>query len=309
MKLNRLLVTIAPEQPLNDSFHQAFGFANQCSAQVTLLAVIEELCELKEVAEHSDTAVNIIDEAKNFYHKQLNHHVEVLNAQYPNITFNTLVRIGIPHIEIIKEAKASQASMVVIDSTRDDKKLACQRGRNTLSIIRKSEVPIWSISSYSKPIDHVVAAIDLSNIEYQGFNTKLIELALEYCEITGADLTLCHAWRLDSEGYLRKWSGYDDNDIEQLSQKMKAERIERLKSLLAPHQNSVVNTKIEIVEGEAREVLPLYASAKGVDVVILGSLSRTGIAGFLMGNTAESMINQLSCSVLTLKPDSFKSPV
>ena len=29
MKLNRLLVTIAPEQPLNDSFHQAFAFANQ----------------------------------------------------------------------------------------------------------------------------------------------------------------------------------------------------------------------------------------------------------------------------------------
>ncbi|MGR5066274.1 universal stress protein [Photobacterium sp. DNB22_13_2] len=309
MKLNRLLVTIAPEQPLNDSFHQAFGFANQCSAQVTLLAVIEELCELKEVAEHSNTAVNIIDEAEKFYHKQLNHHVEVLNAQYPNITFNTLVRIGIPHIEIVKEAKSSQASMVVIDSTRDDKKTACQRGRNTLNIIRKSEVPIWSISSYSKPIDHVVAAIDLSNIEYQGFNAKLVELALEYCEITGADLTLCHAWRLDSEGYLRKWSGYDDNDIEQLSQKMKAERIERLKSLLEPHQNSSVNTKIEIVEGEAREVLPLYASAKGVDVVILGSLSRTGIAGFLMGNTAESMINQLSCSVLTLKPDSFKSPV
>lgn len=309
MKLNRLLVTIAPEQPLNDSFHQAFGFANQCAAQVTLLTVIEELCELKEVAEHSNTAVNIIDEAEKFYHKQLHHHVEVLKAQYPNITFNTLVRIGIPHIEIVKEAKSSQASMVVIDSTRDDKKTACQRGRNTLNIIRKSEVPIWSISSYSKPIDHVVAAIDLSNIEYQGFNAKLVELALEYCEITGADLTLCHAWRLDSEGYLRKWSGYDDNDIEQLSQKMKAERIERLKSLLAPHQHSVVNTRIEIVEGEARQVLPLYASAKGVDVVILGSLSRTGIAGFLMGNTAESMVNQLSCSVLTLKPDSFESPV
>jgi nucleotide-binding universal stress UspA family protein len=41
----------------------------------------------------------------------------------------------------------------------------------------------------------------------------------------------------------------------------------------------------------------------------MGSMSRSGIAGFVLGNTAEEMINQLDCSVITLKPDSFKSPI
>ncbi|EOW9248181.1 TPA: universal stress protein, partial [Vibrio cholerae] len=61
--------------------------------------------------------------------------------------------------------------------------------------------------------------------------------------------------------------------------------------------------------GEPREVLPEYVISNEIDLVILGSMSRTGISGFVMGNTAESMINQLECSVMTLKPDSFKPPV
>ena len=154
-----------------------------------------------------------------------------------------------------------------------------------------------------------MAAIDLTNPEYYEFNTKLVALAHEYCAAIGADLTLCHAWRLESEGFLRKWSGYEDDDIAQLSQKMRENRMERLQSLLTPYADSPVMMQLKILEGEAREILPLYASTKPADLVILGSLSRSGIAGFLMGNTAESMVNQLSCSVLTLKPDSFKSPI
>jgi nucleotide-binding universal stress UspA family protein len=41
----------------------------------------------------------------------------------------------------------------------------------------------------------------------------------------------------------------------------------------------------------------------------MGTVARTGIAGFFMGNTAESILTQLECSVLTLKPQGFVSPV
>jgi universal stress protein E len=90
---------------------------------------------------------------------------------------------------------------------------------------------------------------------------------------------------------------------------MRTDRATRLKSLLMPYENSLVNTKVRLLEGDARSVLPQFVEKESVDVVILGSLSRSGVAGFLMGNTAESMLNQLNCSVITLKPDAFRSPV
>lgn len=45
------------------------------------------------------------------------------------------------------------------------------------------------------------------------------------------------------------------------------------------------------------------------DLVVMGSVSRGGIAGFLVGNTAERLIDRLDCSLLTVKPDDFICPV
>lgn len=307
MAFTKLLVPIAPEQEVNQALHQAFVFANQQSAHVTLLVVIKELAEFKDIYHISGTALDILDKATEFYHQAMEDHVQTLTKQYPQITFLVKVRVGIPYIEIIKEANESQSSMVIIDSHREDRQEVCQRGSNTLNLMRKSETPIWSIATHSAPIKNVVAAIDLTNQDYQDFNKKLIALAHEFCASINANLTFCHVWKLESEGFLRDWSGYKDIDIALLSQKMRQERMERLKVLLAPHEKSSVPMQVELLEGETRQVLPQYVSDNGVDLVILGSMSRTGISGFVMGNTAESMINQLNCSVITMKPDSFKS--
>jgi nucleotide-binding universal stress UspA family protein len=41
----------------------------------------------------------------------------------------------------------------------------------------------------------------------------------------------------------------------------------------------------------------------------MGTVARTGISGFFMGNTAETILNQLDCSVLAVKPQGFVTPV
>jgi len=41
----------------------------------------------------------------------------------------------------------------------------------------------------------------------------------------------------------------------------------------------------------------------------MGTISRAGIAGLLVGNTAERLLDQLDCSLLTVKPGDFVSPV
>jgi len=45
------------------------------------------------------------------------------------------------------------------------------------------------------------------------------------------------------------------------------------------------------------------------DLVVMGTVARTGIAGWLIGNTAEAILEQLQCSVLAVKPHGFVSPV
>jgi len=46
-----------------------------------------------------------------------------------------------------------------------------------------------------------------------------------------------------------------------------------------------------------------------VDLMVMDTLSHTGISGFFMGNTAETIPNQLNCSLLAIKPPGFISPI
>ena len=41
----------------------------------------------------------------------------------------------------------------------------------------------------------------------------------------------------------------------------------------------------------------------------MGTISRTGIPGILVGNTAEKLLERVDCSLLTVKPEGFVSPV
>ena len=41
----------------------------------------------------------------------------------------------------------------------------------------------------------------------------------------------------------------------------------------------------------------------------MGAVSRSGLKGFLIGNTAERMLDRLGCDILIVKPDDFRKPV
>ena len=46
-----------------------------------------------------------------------------------------------------------------------------------------------------------------------------------------------------------------------------------------------------------------------IDLLVLGTVGRTGIAAFMTGNTAEQVLDRATCSVLTIKPNDFISSV
>lgn len=41
----------------------------------------------------------------------------------------------------------------------------------------------------------------------------------------------------------------------------------------------------------------------------MGTMNRTGVAGALVGNTAEKTLRQVACSALAVKPDGFVTSV
>jgi nucleotide-binding universal stress UspA family protein len=70
-----------------------------------------------------------------------------------------------------------------------------------------------------------------------------------------------------------------------------------------------VNPQLHLIKGTAKAAIPKKARELDVDLIVMGTVARSGIPGFFMGNTAESILNQIDCSVLAIKPPGFESPV
>lgn len=67
--------------------------------------------------------------------------------------------------------------------------------------------------------------------------------------------------------------------------------------------------QVLLIEGKVEDAIKLARSRLDIDVVVMGSVARSGIPGFLIGNKAEKILGTIGCSVLTVKPDNFISPV
>ncbi|MFS1162379.1 universal stress protein [Aeromonas salmonicida] len=63
------------------------------------------------------------------------------------------------------------------------------------------------------------------------------------------------------------------------------------------------------MRGQAEHVIPQYVADHQIDILVMGTVARTGISGFFIGNTAENVVQKLECSLLALKPNGFVSPV
>ena len=82
-----------------------------------------------------------------------------------------------------------------------------------------------------------------------------------------------------------------------------------LAELLEKHAPETTNDRIHLLEGDAEILIPGLAKSKRIELIVMGTVCRTGIEGFFIGNTAEKVLQQVDCSVLTVKPDGFVTPV
>jgi universal stress protein E len=79
--------------------------------------------------------------------------------------------------------------------------------------------------------------------------------------------------------------------------------------LLKPYESSIEPDHQVLLDGEPEKALRQFTQDERIDLLVMGTLVRTGIAGLLIGNTAERVLRNAECSVLAIKPEGFVSPI
>ncbi|MBL4571717.1 MAG: universal stress protein [Gammaproteobacteria bacterium] len=70
-----------------------------------------------------------------------------------------------------------------------------------------------------------------------------------------------------------------------------------------------MDLKVHLEKGASGRVISTLVEEKQEDIVIMGTVARTGVKGLFIGTTAEKILRNVNCSVLTVNPESFKTPI
>jgi len=180
----------------------------------------------------------------------------------------------------------------------------------TQHLFRKCPAPVWAVHPGRPPFPRrVLAAVDPGaprSVE-RDLARRVLELARRIGGAGPLELHAAHAWSVPSEALLRSKFGAARTEafLEQQQELAGAQ----LDELLAEAGLGPSLAGRHLPAGNPAAAIPSLAEALDADLVVLGSAGRNGLAGILIGSTAEAIVTRLARSVAVVKPAGYVSPV
>ncbi len=188
-------------------------------------------------------------------------------------------------------------------------------GSTSMHLMRKCPCPVWVVKSakrakYKRILAAVDTTSDFPDRERESLNPLIMQLASSLARMDGSELHLLQVWSVFAEGYLEVRGQMEGNAISKLRKDSKRQYTKNLDGLLTvvDLNGIIVHKHLPRSDNSSRAIVKL-AKNKKIDLLVMGTVCRTGLAGFFIGNTAEKVLSEVNCSVLTVKPEGFMTPV
>jgi universal stress protein E len=230
------------------------------------------------------------------------------------------VLVGRKFLEVIRRVMRD-GNDLVLKPAEDPDWLDRLFGSEDMHLLRKCPCPVWLM----KPDDStnyrcIAAAVDFEpggrEPDEDALNTQILELASSLALSDFAELHLVHAWDALEAGFASLWSDRTETAEARFTEAVRAqhragmERLTgRLRQQIGDEAYGYLSPRVHLPKGPPGREIPALLKSVGADLVVMGTVGRTGIPGLFIGNTAETVLYGLQSSVLALKPAGFVSPV
>lgn len=215
---------------------------------------------------------------------------------------------GKDYIEVIKAVVKKKFSVLVKAPHHKGILAGALFGNAELNLMRKCPCPVWIIRpSRKKRIRKIVAAVDLvdNRGKSKNLSEEIVDLAVGVAEREGAKVDVVFAWQHPFEQNVK--TQIESAQYNNIVTAVKESGREKLDKLVGRHLGADISA--HLIKGHPEQAILNYMDKNDVDLLVMGTLSRSGVPGLLIGNTAEVILNSANCSVVTMKPEGFETPV
>ncbi|MCL1601481.1 MAG: universal stress protein [Actinomycetia bacterium] len=308
-RFRNILIAASPGLLDPQTLRSAVKLAEANDARLTLIDVVAPLPKWRKTVNVEGRVIDV--EAALLKDREERLRVLVENTQARADT-ETIVMAGEPFIEVIRRVLTGQHDLVMVGEPAPDKPHVPQLSSGVMHLLRKCPVPVWVVRSPQADNNRVLALVDPDPGDpvRHGLNDLVLELATSLAFREGAELHIAHALSLAGEATLRSSPHVQlpGSVVDVMVSGAETTRNRQLNALTLRHVSEGDRT-IHMLSGARGDVLPRLADRLDVGVVVMGTVGRTGLRGLIMGNTAETILRAVRCSVLAVRPEGFATPV
>lgn len=289
------------------SFLRALELAQSNHARLTVMDVVEPVDWSAENEARYGTDLTAV-----LYDRRLSELRSMTAPCYrEGIVTQTKVAVGTPFLEVIRAVVRNDFDLVIKNAEAARGFAQKPFGPNDQHLIRKCPCPVWiDRPDRPRPYRRILAAVDPLSDAGAGLDRLIMDLAASFVAWEDAEVHVAHGWWLPGESVLRgARANVSERQLADLLETKRAHHANALRALLAHYDLSLDSPNVHFYKSAPTPLIADTAQKLPADLIVMGTAGRTGIPGFFIGNTAESILLSTDTPVLTIKPAGFESPV
>jgi len=307
MSAKRLLVVVDPTASAHPAIERAAWLARHVPARIELF-ISDYAAHLAESRSREVASEDARAAVLERHRRRLEQLAEPLRAAGLDVAVDT--RWDYPLHDSIVRKSVDAAADVVIKDTHYHTALRRSIFSNTdWSLIRGCAATLWLVKPRppgQRPC--FIAAIDPLHARDKpaDLDKVILTTAIELATSLGGEAHAFHAFDVSAAMAVSTDSMAMPIalPVNELMDAMRADHTAAVAGLCKAHGISPERTHVQ--QGSTRQLLLELTDQLRADAVVIGAVSRSGLKGLFLGNTAEDVLDRLHCDLVIVKPDGFK---
>jgi universal stress protein E len=242
--------------------------------------------------------------------RALRRHAHAGNGRDDIDVETTVVRDYPPADALVRQVLKHRPDLLIAESHRRGRLSRALLAQTDWELIRNCPCPLWLSKSDQLAEGCILAAIDPFHARAKParLDDIILRAALTVAGTEPERVIAFHAYTPPSlvvpamtpDLY---WQPLSEKETRRYEARVRQAVERKLSAYPIPKRNRLA------VPGDAARELAQIAKLRDVSLIVMGAVSRSAVKRFFIGNTAERVIDAVSCDVLVVKPAGFRTPV
>ncbi|MGM0482066.1 MAG: universal stress protein UspE [Pseudomonadota bacterium] len=301
-----LLVVVDPADEHHKAINRALHMARLSDARLTLFLSIYdfsyEMTTMLSRKERDTMRANLIADRKAWLTDLLTAYDTVdvridMEVVWHNRPFEAIIEAVIKgkHDLIIKGTQVTASLQNLLFTPTD------------WHLLRKAPCAVLMVKEHAWPKHgQIISAVNSGSedSDHEQLNQRILEHAEAMGKVLDASVHVVNAY---PGAPINVAVEIPEFDVTQYTEELHHVHLSKMRKL--SEQFQIPESQQHVQQGLPEQVIPELSEKLDAELVVIGTIGRTGFTAALLGNTAEHVLEQLNCDVLAVKPADFVSPL